>query len=155
MDPQDFRDYDTRLAAYARIVDEAGRVLLALWNEAEVPMWTMPGGGVDLHERVEQAAVRELFEETGYHVELTGLIGVDTRVVTADQRVSPTSRPLKAVRVVFDGRVVGGRLRHESDGTTSEARWVPLDEVALLRRVSLVDIALAMPPALIGTTATS
>ena len=40
-----FTDYDTRLAAYAVIVDERRGVLLALWNEAEPPQWTMPGGG--------------------------------------------------------------------------------------------------------------
>jgi 8-oxo-dGTP diphosphatase len=45
----EFRDYDTRLAAYAVVVDDQDRVLLALWNERE-PQWTLPGGGVDLHE---------------------------------------------------------------------------------------------------------
>ena len=42
----DFREYDTRLAAYALLTDGVGRVLLALWNEASEPLWTMPGGGV-------------------------------------------------------------------------------------------------------------
>jgi 8-oxo-dGTP diphosphatase len=40
--------------------------------------------------------------------------------------------------------VVGGSLRHEADGTTDEARWVPLAEVADLDRVDLVDIGLGM-----------
>lgn len=145
-----YLDYDTRLAAYARIVDHTGRVLLALWNEGEIPMWTMPGGGVELHESVEQAAVRELFEETGYHVELTGLVGIDSRIVPPHQRVNRGDRPLKAVRVVFEARVIGGELRHEAAGTTSEARWVPLTEVAGLPRVSLVDAALSMSPTPIG-----
>jgi 8-oxo-dGTP pyrophosphatase MutT (NUDIX family) len=64
----DYRDYDTRLAAYAVIKDRAGRVLLALWNEAETPKWTMPGGGVELHETVEEAVVREVREETGFDI---------------------------------------------------------------------------------------
>jgi 8-oxo-dGTP diphosphatase len=136
----DFRDYDTRLAAYAVVRDERDRVLLALWNEGPTPQWTLPGGGVELHETVEEAAVREVREETGYDVVLGRVLGVDTHVVTVEERVAePRHRPLKAVRVVFTGRIAGGTLTHEVDGTTDEARWFPLDSVARLPRVPLVD----------------
>lgn len=140
----DFRDYDTRLAAYAVVRDDRDRVLLALWNEGPTPQWTLPGGGVELHETVEEAAVREVREETGYDVELDGVLGVDTHVVPVGDRVSePRDRPLKAVRVVFDGRIAGGTLTHEVDGTTDEARWFALDEITGLPRVPLVDTAIA------------
>ena len=102
----DFREYDTRLAAYAVIVDDQERVLLASWNESSEPQWTMLGGGVELDETPAEGAVRELREETGYDVE----------------------------------------LRHEVNGTTDEARWIPLSEVSSLPRVSLVDAALALLP---------
>lgn len=92
----DFRDYDTRLAAYAVIVDDASRLLLALWNEGSEPVWTMPGGGVELHEDPATAAVREVFEETGYEVELTGLLAVDTLVLGPGERLQGHDRPLKA-----------------------------------------------------------
>jgi len=139
-----FRDYDTRLAAYAVIVDDDDRVLLALWNEGDEPLWTMPGGGVELHETPEQAAVRELREETGYLVELTGLLGVDTYVLPPERRRIQTSRPLKAVRIVYAARIVGGQLTDEQNGTTDEARWVPVTEVPALPQVSLVGIAMTM-----------
>jgi 8-oxo-dGTP diphosphatase len=138
----DFRDYDTRLAAYAVVVDDADRVLLALWNEQDVPSWTLPGGGVELDETPEAGAVREVREETGYDVELTGLLTVDTLVVAPERRLHWHDRPLKAVRVVYSARVVGGDLVHEVDGTTDEARWIPLAEVADVPRVSLVDVGL-------------
>lgn len=137
-----YTEYDTRLAAYAVIRDDAGRILLALWNEAEERRWTLPGGGVELDETVQEGAVREVLEETGYDVRLDGLLGVDSYVFAPAQRGNGSGRALKAVRVVFAATVTGGELTHEVDGTTDEARWFPVDEVAGLPKVSLVDVAL-------------
>lgn len=38
--------------------------------------WSLPGGGVERHERVAEAAVREAREETGVAVQITHLLGV-------------------------------------------------------------------------------
>ena len=145
----EFTDYDTRLAAYALIVEQReGRdqVLLALWNEPEQLKWTLPGGGVELAESPELGAVREVREESGYDVELTGLLGIHTYVIPPERRLSQsiTGRPraLKAVRVVYTARIVGGELTREIDGTTDEARWIPIEDVAALPQVSLVGIGL-------------
>lgn len=134
----DFTEYDTRLGAYA-VVTRDDHVLLALWNEPEVPMWTLPGGGVELHEALEDGAVREVREETGYDVELVGLIGVDTQVVAPAERFDGSARWQKTVRVVFEARVTGGALAAEVDGTTDEARWIPLTAVPGLRREPMVE----------------
>ncbi len=139
-----YTDYDTRLAAYAVIVDDQRRVLLALWNEGDDPQWTLPGGGVELRESVEDGAVREVREESGYDVALVRLLGVHSYVIAPERRIHPNQRPMKAVRVVFEASVIGGDLTQEIDGTTDEARWWPLDEVAALRRVGLVDIGLEL-----------
>ena len=139
----DYTDYDTRLAAYAVIVDEQGRVLLALWNEGSEPEWSLPGGGVELHETPEEGAVREVREESGYDVRLGRLLGVDTHVVPPERRTNGSPRPMRAVRVVFEAKVTGGELTREVGGSTDEAAWFPLTEVPTLPRVPLVDIALA------------
>ena len=72
------------------------------------------------------------------------MLGVDSWMMPAADRMRVTDRPMKSVRVVFAARVVGGQLRHEVDGTTDEARWIPLADVSQLPRVDLVDAALAM-----------
>lgn len=138
----DYTDYDTRLGAYAVVVDDERRVLLAYWRDET--RWTLPGGGVELHESPEEAAVREVSEETGYAVELVRLLGVDTVVVPAERRVSATDRVLRMVGVIYEARVVGGELAHEVDGSTDEARWIPVDDVPSLERVGLVDAALRL-----------
>lgn len=128
----DLTEYDARLAAYA-VIERDDHVLLALWNEPAEPLWTLPGGGVERHETVEEAAVREVREETGYDVELTGLLGVNT---IAFER---GGRPLRHVQVVFSARIAGGVLTAEVDGTTDEARWIPRADVPGLRRVEQVE----------------
>lgn len=135
----EFTEYDTRLAAYAVIVDDQDRVLLALWNEPEEPLWTLPGGGVDLDESAEEGAVREVREESGYDVELDALLGVDTLLTAPADRIVPSQRWQKNVRVVFRAHVVGGELTAELDGTTDEARWIPLADVPALPRIGLVE----------------
>lgn len=139
-----YTEYESRLAAYAVIVDEQERVLLALWNEADQPMWTLPGGGVELTETVVEGAVREVSEETGYDVELGRVLGVDTLVIPPEERTVPRDSWFRGIRVVFEATVVGGELRHEVGGSTDEARWFPLVEVPDLPRVDLVDVGLGM-----------
>ncbi|MGH2460323.1 MAG: NUDIX hydrolase [Chloroflexota bacterium] len=60
--------------------------------------WSFPSGYVDLGESPATAAVREVKEETGYDVRLSGLVGV----------YAGPNRPV--VLVVYTGDVVGGTL---------------------------------------------
>jgi len=142
--PLHHTEYDSRLAAYAVVVDDRDRMLLALWNEVAEPLWTLPGGGVELAESVEEGVVREVREETGYDVELGRLLGVNTFVVSPEERTVDRDRWFRGIRVIYEASVTSGRLRNEVDGTTDEARWIPLADVPDLARVDVVDAGLRL-----------
>lgn len=135
-----FTDYDTRLAAYALIIDERDQVLLS-WFNGSTPGWTLPGGGVEYHEQLEEAVHREVYEETGYQVDLGEFLTTHAFTEPVSAR---TGRPYKSVRVIWTGRIVGGTLGTvEVDGTTDRAEWIPIADLpAAGERVELVDIAL-------------
>jgi 8-oxo-dGTP diphosphatase len=137
-------DRDVRVGAYAVLVDDEQRVLLALWNEGPTPAWMVPGGGVEEGETPEEAAVREVREETGYDVELTRLLGQKRFFVAAHDRLDGSGRALDGIRVVFEARIVGGELTHEVGGTTDRAAWIPIADVPGLDRVDFVDAALRL-----------
>ena len=136
---------DMRVAAYAVILDDERRVLLARWTEGRRVSWTMPGGGLEPGEDPEAAVRREVREETGYKVVVDELLGIHSRVIPARRRVTPgATEPLHTLRIVYRARIASGRLRFEKNGSTDMAAWYPLDEVSGLQRVRLVDIALGM-----------
>jgi 8-oxo-dGTP diphosphatase len=143
-DGLEFYDYDTRVAAYAVVVD-GERLLLSWWNGEQVaePQWTLPGGGVDLAESLEEGVVREVSEETGFDVELTGLLTTHTKVWAPERRQRATDRWMKAVRVIYAARVVSGTLGTlEVGGSTDFAEWVPIADLPDLPHTDIVDIGL-------------
>jgi 8-oxo-dGTP pyrophosphatase MutT (NUDIX family) len=132
-----------RVAAYAVCVRD-GRMLLARWVAGDGSRrWTLPGGGMDHGEDPYDTVIREAEEETGYAVELVALLGVDSMLRSHPRRLGPPG-DFHALRIVYEARVTGGELRHETNGSTDMAAWHPLDEVPALDRVALVDVGLRL-----------
>ncbi len=61
--------------AIIELADRAGRPIVLIERRNPPPGWALPGGFVDVGERLEQTAVREAWEETGLRIRLTALLG--------------------------------------------------------------------------------
>jgi molybdenum cofactor cytidylyltransferase len=90
--------------AVLTVIPWEGGILLGLRREnPESGRWSFPSGFVDRGEVVEEAAVREVLEETGLTIDITSLIGV-------------YSEPGKSVIVIaYAGEVRGGQLQADDD----------------------------------------
>ncbi|MFC7305508.1 NUDIX hydrolase [Streptomyces monticola] len=134
---------ELRVAAYAVCV-QSGRLLLARWVAGDgSKRWTLPGGGMEHGEDPYDTVVREAEEETGYAVEPVRLLGVDS-IRRRYPRKLGTFADFHGLRLVYEGEVTGGALRHEESGSTDMAAWHDLDAVSELPRVGLVDVGLEL-----------
>jgi 8-oxo-dGTP diphosphatase len=59
----------------AGILFSPDRSSVLLIKRRDVPVWVLPGGGIDPNEGPEQAVVREILEETGFTVKVVRLVG--------------------------------------------------------------------------------
>ncbi|WP_328747530.1 NUDIX hydrolase [Streptomyces sp. NBC_00285] len=132
-----------RVAAYAICVRD-GQLLLARWIDGHGRAeWALPGGGMEHGEDPYDTVLREVEEETGHHVEVTGLLGVRSVRFPARRRFGRRVDQ-QHVGLMYEARVVGGELRNEIGGSTDMAAWHDLDAVPALTRVPAVDFGLRL-----------
>ncbi|MEU7025105.1 NUDIX domain-containing protein [Streptomyces sp. NPDC046275] len=125
-DPNAPKPNNLVVAASAVVTDGSGRVLLQRRKDND--LWALPGGAMDMDDSLPGTAVREVKEETGLDVEITGLVGTytDPRHVIAysDGEVR------RQFNVCFTARVVGGSLAMSEEST--ELRFVAPEELGSL-----------------------
>lgn len=99
--------------------------LMARFNRAGKLEWCIPKGHTEPGETVEQAAVREVFEETGLEAKILEKIGeVKYQFSQAGKNISKTVH-------VYLLQQTGGHLTMENDPhhEASELAWVSIDEL--------------------------
>ncbi|MEW5353520.1 NUDIX hydrolase [Streptomyces sp. 16-176A] len=125
-DPEAPKPNSLVVAASAVVTDEQGRILLQRRRDND--LWALPGGGMEMDDSLPGAAVREVKEETGLDVEITGLVGTytDPRHVIAytDGEVR------RQFNVCFTARITGGELAISDEST--ELRFVDPQELESL-----------------------
>lgn len=116
---------DRPMVGVGAVIIEQGRVLLV--QRAQPPQqgqWSLPGGLLEVGERLEDAVRREVREETGLEVEVLSLAGVFERVVPD----GAGKTEYHYVLLDYLCRPVGGELRPASD--VKAAAWVSRAELA-------------------------
>jgi 8-oxo-dGTP diphosphatase len=122
------REYpDSPLVGVGAVIIADGRVLLV--KRGHPPLageWSIPGGMLEVGERVREAAVREVLEETGLTVEPADLLGVYDRILPD----SGGKAHYHYVLIDFLCRRVSGEPK--AAGDADDVRWFTWEEAKKL-----------------------
>ena len=88
------------------ILEKSGKVLLI--DRTDGLGYTLPGGIVQYRETVEECVRREVQEETGYLIQLTGIVGVYSSL-KRDPR-------FRAASIAYRGLIIGGEEHSSKEG---------------------------------------
>jgi len=108
-----------KVGADGAIFNERGEILLM--ERVDSGRWCLPCGWVEPNEKPVETIVREVSEETGLAVEVQELVGIFTRMPSAE------NGPHTLVAVVHLCDVVGGQLTLSHEGT--DLRYWPIEDV--------------------------
>lgn len=105
----------------AAVIKKDGKYLLVQEKqERAYGLWNLPAGRVDVGDTIEQTAIREAKEETGYDVELM-------RKLIVYQDTAQES-----VKHAFEAKIIGGDLAYPQD-EIMDAQWFTVDELQSMR----------------------
>lgn len=122
-DPNAPRANSLVVAVAALVRNSDGQVLLI--RRGDNGLWAIPGGAQELGETPSQAVVREVREETGLEVEVTGIDGIysDPRhLISYDD-----GEVRQEFSIVCHARPVGGAPRPSTESL--EVRWVDTQQI--------------------------
>ncbi len=114
------REYPDRpiLAVGAAVCREGTVLVVQRAREPSLGVWTLPGGAVNLSERMRDAAAREVREECGIEIEVGAVAGVLDNIVRDERgRVR-----FHYAIVDFAARYVSGEL--DPNDELSGAAWI-------------------------------
>lgn len=112
------------ISSAAMVVNEKHEILLQ--KRTDNGLWGLPGGIIEPGEEPAQTAIREVYEETGLHVEAVELVGI---FGGEQQRIIyPDGAQTVYVNTTFMCRVIDGTLTPDLN-ESSDVRWFRTDDL--------------------------
>lgn len=108
------------LTVDAVLLKADGVLLVRRGREPFKGEWALPGGFVEVGERMEDAVRRELVEETGLKGDIVDLLGV-----YSDPKRDPRGHTVTVVYLLKVSGIVDVRAGDDA----AEAKWFPLDKL--------------------------
>ena len=105
----------------ATIVERQGKFLLVEELSNGKLVYNQPAGHLDPGETLQQAAVRETFEESGWHIKTIGVVGVS-------KYTAPHTGTIY-YRTTFIGEVIEHDANAALDTGILQAVWLSLEEI--------------------------
>src|SRR2546426_5673194 len=106
------------VAVTAFVSNDAGQLLMIRRTDSD--LYAIPGGAQEIGETISQTVVREVHEETGINVEVTGLIGIYSDpahvIAFSDGEIR------QEFSICFRTRPTGGEPRTSNE--SKEVLWV-------------------------------
>ncbi|MFI6098694.1 NUDIX hydrolase [Lentzea sp. NPDC051213] len=122
-DPNAPKANSLRPAVSAFVQDDTGRLLMI--RRTDNDMYAIPGGQQEAGETLTQAAIREVKEETGVDIEVTGLIGLYSN---PDHVIEYDDGEIRQeFSICFRARFRGGHLTISSE--SKEVLWVKPQQI--------------------------
>jgi 8-oxo-dGTP diphosphatase len=88
----------------------------------EKELWNFPSGKLENNEKILSAAIREVEEETGYKISISGLLGVYNFISINNEHV---------IFFCYVGQVDTGILKYDNNEIIN-VEWLSLDEITEL-----------------------
>ena len=116
------------VAVAALIFNDNGEILLVKRGaEPGKGLWSIPGGAVELGEKLEDALKREVLEETGLVIEPIELLDI-AEIIKKDEE---GKIKFHYITIDYIARRVGGELKPSSDAL--DAMWVRFEDLDKLK----------------------
>lgn len=127
----DYVKYIRGLVGHQKIVMNAGACIITNENNeillqlrGDDHFWGLPGGILEMGETPKETAIREVFEETGYHVEILSLLGDYHNF----HKVWPGGDEAHIICFVYIGKIIGGEMKIDQKETL-DLKWFRYDNL--------------------------
>lgn len=105
------------------VLQDKDRILMVQEGQGvEKELWNFPSGKLENNEKILNAAIREVEEETGYKISISGLLGVYNFISINNDQV---------IFFCYIGQVTAGIPKYDNDEIIN-VKWLSFDEITEL-----------------------